>query len=150
VKEKLSNLVLFDKATYEKMISDVPKQKLITPSIISEKLKVNGSLARKAVKELISKNLIRAWPAPPPPAVAAFVFPCPTPHLPGRFRSVPLPSPHLLPHCSPHAAFQGRSLRTSTSRSTRGQPTNRRFDGPFVLESSTMGRRGAWLLHGRR
>ena len=59
VKEKLANLVLFDKTTYEKMLSDVPKQKLITPSIISEKLKVNGSLARKAVRELVSKNLIR-------------------------------------------------------------------------------------------
>ena len=59
VKEKLANLVLFDKTTYEKMLTDVPKQRLITPSIISEKLKVNGSLARKAVKELISKNLIR-------------------------------------------------------------------------------------------
>merc|ERR1711967_53402 len=58
VKEKLANLVLFDKTTYEKMLTDVPKQKLITPSIISEKLKVNGSLARKAVKELLSKNLI--------------------------------------------------------------------------------------------
>merc|ERR1711998_695525 len=59
VKEKLANLVLFDKTTYEKCLADVPKQKLITPSIISEKLKVNGSLARKAVKELLSKNLIR-------------------------------------------------------------------------------------------
>ena len=59
VKEKLSNLVLFDKATYEKMLTDVPKQKLITPSIISEKLKVNGSLARKAVKELVKQSLIR-------------------------------------------------------------------------------------------
>jgi len=59
VKEKLANLVLFDKTTYEKMLTDVPKQRLITPSIISEKLKVNGSLARKAVKELMSKNLIR-------------------------------------------------------------------------------------------
>merc|ERR1712118_655727 len=59
VKEKLSNLVLFDKTTYEKMLSDVPKRKVITPSIISEMLKVNGSLARKAVKELASKNLIR-------------------------------------------------------------------------------------------
>ena len=59
VKEKLSNLVLFDKASYEKMITDIPKQRLITPSIISEKLKVNGSLARKAVKELVSKELIR-------------------------------------------------------------------------------------------
>ena len=59
VKEKLQNQVLFDKITYERCLNDVPKQKLITPSIISEKLKVNGSLARKAVKELISKNLIR-------------------------------------------------------------------------------------------
>ena len=39
VKEKLANLVLFDKITYEKLFSDVPKQRLITPSIISEKLK---------------------------------------------------------------------------------------------------------------
>ena len=59
VKEKLANAVLFDKATYDRMLNDTPKQKLITPSIISEKLKVNGSLARKAVKELMSKNLIR-------------------------------------------------------------------------------------------
>merc|ERR1712006_5497 len=58
-KKKLANAVLFDKATYDKMLVDVPKQKLITPSIISEKLKVNGSLARKAVKELVSKSLIR-------------------------------------------------------------------------------------------
>ena len=59
MKEKLANAVLFDKATYDRMLNDTPKQKLITPSIISEKLKVNGSLARKAVKELMSKNLIR-------------------------------------------------------------------------------------------
>merc|ERR1712127_303546 len=59
VKGKLQNLVLFDKVSYERCLNDIPKQKLITPSIISEKLKVNGSLARKAVKELISKNLIR-------------------------------------------------------------------------------------------
>merc|ERR1712166_821075 len=59
VKEKLNNLVLFDKPTYDKMLNDVPKLKLITPSIISEKLKVSGALARKAVKELMAKNLIR-------------------------------------------------------------------------------------------
>merc|ERR1711934_1169335 len=51
VKEKLANLVLFDKTIYEKML---------TASIISEKLKVNGSLARKAVRELVSQGLIRA------------------------------------------------------------------------------------------
>ena len=48
VKEKLQNLVLFDKATYDKMIADVPKQKLITPSIISEKLKVRGRARARA------------------------------------------------------------------------------------------------------
>ena len=52
-------MVLFDKITYDKMLADIPKLKLITPSIISEKLKVNGSLARKALKELHSKELIR-------------------------------------------------------------------------------------------
>merc|ERR1711907_597452 len=59
VKEKLANMVLFDKATYDKLLSEIPKTKLITPSIISEKLKVNGSLARKAVKELMAKGLVR-------------------------------------------------------------------------------------------
>ena len=59
MKEKLANAVLFDKTTYERMLNDTPKQKLITPSIISEKLKVNGSLARKAVKELVAKGLIK-------------------------------------------------------------------------------------------
>jgi len=44
VKEKLANLVLFDKVSYEKMIADVPKLKLITPSIISEKLKCDAKL----------------------------------------------------------------------------------------------------------
>merc|ERR1712070_662886 len=59
VKEKLSNLVLFDKSTYDKLLSEIPKTKLITPSIVSEKLKVNGSLARKAIKELMAKGLTR-------------------------------------------------------------------------------------------
>merc|ERR1719424_269791 len=59
VKEKLQNMVLFDKNTYEKLLNEVPKTKLITPSIISEKLKINGSLARRAVKELLAKGSIR-------------------------------------------------------------------------------------------
>ena len=51
--------VLFDKATYDKLYKEVPSYKLITPSIISERLKVRGSLARKALKELLEKGLIR-------------------------------------------------------------------------------------------
>jgi len=58
-KEKLNNLVLFDQATYDKLLKEVPNSRLITPSVVSERLKVNGSLARKAIRELVSKGLIR-------------------------------------------------------------------------------------------
>ena len=37
----------------------MPKLKLITTSIVSERLKIGGSLARAALRELVSKGLIR-------------------------------------------------------------------------------------------
>lgn len=59
VRDKLNNLVLFDKATYEKTISEVPKYKLITPSVVSERMKVRASLAKKVLRELHSKGLVK-------------------------------------------------------------------------------------------
>merc|ERR1712126_45565 len=59
VRDKLNNLVLFDKATYEKLLDEVPTYKLITPSVVSERLKVRGSLVRAGLKELLQKGLIR-------------------------------------------------------------------------------------------
>jgi len=59
VRDKLNNLVLFDQATYDKLLKEVPSYKLITPAVVSERLKVRGSLARKALKELQEKGLIR-------------------------------------------------------------------------------------------
>merc|ERR1719193_2085085 len=59
VRDKLNNLVLFDKATYDKLYKEVPSYKLITPSVVSERLKVRGSLARFALKELEEKGLIK-------------------------------------------------------------------------------------------
>ncbi|CAI0437971.1 unnamed protein product [Linum tenue] len=67
-KEKVNNMVLFDQGTYDKLLSEAPKYKLITPSILSDRLRnlalyivlqVNGSLARKAIRELMAKGLIR-------------------------------------------------------------------------------------------
>merc|ERR1711978_715275 len=58
-RDELNNLVLFDKNTYDKLYKEVPACKLITPSIVSERLKVRGSLARKALIELEEKGLIR-------------------------------------------------------------------------------------------
>ncbi|GFQ99391.1 40S ribosomal protein S25 [Trichonephila clavata] len=59
VRDKLNNLVLFDKLTYEKMLKEIPSYKLITPSVVSDRLKVRGSLARKALEELLQKGLIK-------------------------------------------------------------------------------------------
>ena len=51
-KDKVENAVMFDKATWEKLTKEIPKAKLITPSIISERIRVNGSLARQAIRVL--------------------------------------------------------------------------------------------------
>ena len=47
---------MFDKATYDKLISEVPNYKLITPSVVSERLRVTGSLARAGLNELHKKG----------------------------------------------------------------------------------------------
>ncbi|XP_063235608.1 small ribosomal subunit protein eS25 [Bacillus rossius redtenbacheri] len=59
VRDKLNNQVLFDKATYDKLLKEVPSYKLITPSVVSERLKVRGSLARRALDELLQNGLIK-------------------------------------------------------------------------------------------
>ncbi|XP_039046326.1 40S ribosomal protein S25-3-like [Hibiscus syriacus] len=39
-KEKVNNMVLFDQAPYDKLLAEAPKYKLITPSILSDRLRV--------------------------------------------------------------------------------------------------------------
>ncbi|XP_062936374.1 small ribosomal subunit protein eS25-like [Cynocephalus volans] len=56
--EKLNNLVLFDKAAYDKLCKEVPNYKIITPALVSERLKIHDSLAKTALQELLSKGLI--------------------------------------------------------------------------------------------
>ncbi|KAF2320975.1 hypothetical protein GH714_032330 [Hevea brasiliensis] len=74
-KEKVNNMVLFDQATYDKLLSEVPKYKLVTPSILSDRLRkvevlltpaalftgfqISGSLARRAIKDLMARGSIR-------------------------------------------------------------------------------------------
>lgn len=62
MRDKLNNLVLFDKATYDKLCKEVPNYKLITPAVVSERLKIRGSLARAALQELLSKGKrLKLW-----------------------------------------------------------------------------------------
>ncbi|CBZ30181.1 ribosomal protein S25 [Leishmania mexicana MHOM/GT/2001/U1103] len=58
-REALQNAVMFDKETYDKLRSEVPKYKLITPSIISDRLKIAVSIAASGLKQLCREKLIR-------------------------------------------------------------------------------------------
>ncbi|EGC28618.1 hypothetical protein DICPUDRAFT_159931 [Dictyostelium purpureum] len=58
-KDKLNNAVLFDKETYAKLLKEIPTAKVITTAVVSERIKINGSLARRAIRELLSKGLIK-------------------------------------------------------------------------------------------
>ena len=56
-KDKVNNQVFWTKAQYDKLLKDIiPKEPYITPSVISEKLKLNVSLARLALKELVENG----------------------------------------------------------------------------------------------
>uniref|UniRef100_A0A2K6GS08 40S ribosomal protein S25 n=1 Tax=Propithecus coquereli TaxID=379532 RepID=A0A2K6GS08_PROCO len=59
VQDKLNNLILFDKATYDKLCKEVPNYKLITPAVVSKRLKIRGSLARVALQQLLSNGVIK-------------------------------------------------------------------------------------------
>ena len=45
VKDKAQNAVYLDKVLYERVIKEVPTFKMITPSVLIDRLKINGSLA---------------------------------------------------------------------------------------------------------
>mmetsp|Transcript_88 Transcript_88/g.143 ORF Transcript_88/g.143 Transcript_88/m.143 type:complete len:113 (-) Transcript_88:78-416(-) len=59
VREKMANKVLFDNDTYERLQKEIPKMKLITPSALVERLKVNAALARAALKDLDERGIIK-------------------------------------------------------------------------------------------
>ena len=64
-KEKVNNAILFTKESFEKMVAEVPKYKMITISILADRLRVNCSLARRAIAVLLVRAALG-------PAVAQF------------------------------------------------------------------------------
>ncbi|XP_055338908.1 40S ribosomal protein S25-like [Paramacrobiotus metropolitanus] len=58
-RDKLNNMVLMDKATEDKLRKEVVNYKLITPAILSERLKIRGSLARAVIHLLHREGKIR-------------------------------------------------------------------------------------------
>ena len=61
-KEKLNNTVFWLKATWDKCSKDlIAKESYISPSVISDKLKVNLSLARAAIKQLVEDGKLTPY-----------------------------------------------------------------------------------------
>ncbi|KAI9356724.1 S25 ribosomal protein [Pilaira anomala] len=60
LKDKANNIVILDKPTYDRLFKEVPTYKLISQSVLVDRLKLNGSLARVAIRELEAQGLIRA------------------------------------------------------------------------------------------
>ena len=59
VKEKMNNAVILDQKLYERITKEAPKILVITVSEMVNKFKINGSVARKMIRDLHTKNLIR-------------------------------------------------------------------------------------------
>ncbi|KAG1469390.1 hypothetical protein G6F56_003285 [Rhizopus delemar] len=60
VKDKANNLVILDQPTHDRLFKEVPTYKLISQSVLVDRLKLNGSLARIAIRELEAQGLIKA------------------------------------------------------------------------------------------
>merc|ERR1712167_99554 len=58
VKEKLNNAVFLENKQFERMLKEVPKILCITRAVLTEKLKISGSVARALIKELYKKEKI--------------------------------------------------------------------------------------------
>ncbi|KAI3623544.1 RPS25B [Malassezia furfur] len=59
VKDKAQNAVALDKALYERVLKEVPTFKMITPSVLIDRLKINGSLARVAIRHFAREGQIK-------------------------------------------------------------------------------------------
>lgn len=59
VKDKANHAVILDKATSDKLYKDVQSYRLITVATLVDRLKINGSLARQALKDLEEKGQIK-------------------------------------------------------------------------------------------
>lgn len=59
VKDKAQNMVVLDKPTYDKILKEVPTYKMISQSVLIDRMKINGSLARVAIRHLEREGQIK-------------------------------------------------------------------------------------------
>ena len=59
VKDKAVHSVILDKTTSEKLYKDVQSYRLVTVATLVDRLKINGSLARRCLADLEEKGQIK-------------------------------------------------------------------------------------------
>ena len=59
VKDKAQHAVILDKATSDKLNKDVQSYRLITVAVLVDRLKINGSVARRALADLEERGQIK-------------------------------------------------------------------------------------------
>ena len=59
MKDKAVHAVIFDKALQERLNKEVQSYRLITVAVLVDRLKINGSLARRALSDLESQGTIK-------------------------------------------------------------------------------------------
>lgn len=58
VKDKAQHVVVLDQVKYDRILKDVPTYKFVSVSVLVDRLKINGSLARIALRQLESDGII--------------------------------------------------------------------------------------------
>merc|ERR1712078_687322 len=59
VKDKAQHAVILDKTTSDKLNKDVQSYCLVTVAVLVDRMKINGSLARKCIADLEERGIIR-------------------------------------------------------------------------------------------
>ncbi|TQN69775.1 40S ribosomal protein S25 [Colletotrichum shisoi] len=59
VKDKAQHAVILDKTTSDKLYKDVQSYRLVTVAVLVDRLKINGSLARRCLADLEEKGIIK-------------------------------------------------------------------------------------------
>mmetsp|Transcript_34021 Transcript_34021/g.70238 ORF Transcript_34021/g.70238 Transcript_34021/m.70238 type:complete len:109 (+) Transcript_34021:23-349(+) len=58
-RDKAFNAVLFEQKAFEKLSAELPKLRLITTSVVMERFKTTGSLARAVLRKLADEGAIK-------------------------------------------------------------------------------------------
>ncbi|CAH6721604.1 40S ribosomal protein S25-B [[Candida] jaroonii] len=58
VKDKAQHIVILDQEKYDKIMKDVPTYKYVSVSVLVDRLKIGGSVARVALRQLEREGII--------------------------------------------------------------------------------------------